>query len=55
MFASLHENEIVMDYYYKIIIEPQEERGYTAYAPKVPGCVSEGEPATKLLKNQENT
>ena len=30
-------------YFYKTIIEPAEEGGYTAYVPKLPGCVSEGE------------
>ncbi|MBM2814735.1 MAG: hypothetical protein HW421_1497 [Ignavibacteria bacterium] len=29
--------------FYKIIFEPQEEGGFTAYVPKLPGCVSEGE------------
>jgi len=26
-------------YFYKTIIEPAEEGGYTAYVPKRPGCV----------------
>jgi predicted RNase H-like HicB family nuclease len=40
-----------MNYYYKIIIEPQEEGGYTAYVPKLPGCVSEGETYDETLAN----
>ena len=31
------------DYYFKVIIEPSEDGGFTAYVPKLPGCVSEGE------------
>ena len=31
------------DSFYKVIIEPQLEGGFTAYVPKLPGCVSEGE------------
>ncbi len=40
-----------MEYYYKIIIEPQEEGGYTAYVPKLPGCVSEGDTYDMALVN----
>jgi predicted RNase H-like HicB family nuclease len=40
-----------MEYYYKIIIEPQEEGGYTAYVPKLQGCVSEGETYKETMKN----
>ncbi|MFH0975701.1 MAG: type II toxin-antitoxin system HicB family antitoxin [Spirochaetota bacterium] len=40
-----------MNYYYKIIIEPQEEGGYTAYVPKLPGCVSEGDTYDETLAN----
>ena len=40
-----------MDYYYKIIIEPQKEGGYTAYVPKLPGCVSEGDIYDETMKN----
>jgi predicted RNase H-like HicB family nuclease len=28
---------------YDVIFEPQEEGGFTAYVPDLPGCVSEGE------------
>jgi len=40
-----------MEYHYKVIIEPQAEGGYTAYVPKLPGCVSEGETYDETLKN----
>ena len=39
------------EYYYKVIIEPQEEGGFTAYVPKLPGCVSEGETYQETLDN----
>ena len=39
------------EYFYKVIIEPQEEGGFTAYVPKLPGCVSEGETYEEVLKN----
>ena len=29
----------------KVVLEPSEEGGYTAYVPSLPGCISEG--ATK--------
>lgn len=28
---------------FDVIFEPQQEGGYTAYVPDLPGCVSEGE------------
>jgi predicted RNase H-like HicB family nuclease len=40
-----------MEYYYKIVIEPQEEGGYTAYVPKLPGCVSEGDTYNETVDN----
>jgi predicted RNase H-like HicB family nuclease len=40
-----------MQYFYKIIIEPQEEGGYTAFVPKLPGCVSEGETYDETIAN----
>lgn len=27
----------------KVILEPSDEGGFTAYAPSLPGCISEGE------------
>lgn len=37
--------------YYKVIIEPQPEGGFTAYVPKLPGCVSQGETYQETHKN----
>ncbi len=42
---------VFMNYHYKVIIEPQDEGGYTAYIPKLPGCVSEGETYDETLSN----
>ena len=39
------------DYFYKVIIEPCEEGGFTASVPKLPGCVSEGETYEETLHN----
>lgn len=35
----------------KVIIEPQEEGGYTVYAPSLPGCISQGETKEEALHN----
>lgn len=35
----------------KVIIEPQEEGGYTVYAPSLPGCISQGETKEEALNN----
>lgn len=40
-----------MEYYYKVVIEPQPEGGFTAYVPKLPGCVSEGETYEETMDN----
>jgi len=34
-----------------IILEKQEEGGYTVYVPSLPGCVSQGETEVESLKN----
>lgn len=39
------------EYFYKVVIEPQAEGGYTAFVPKLPGCVSEGETYQETLDN----
>jgi len=36
---------------FDIILEKQEEGGYTAYVPSLPGCISEGETEKDTLKN----
>jgi len=36
---------------YNVILEPQEEGGYTVYVPRLPGCVSQGETKKEALAN----
>lgn len=40
---------MLKEYFYKVVIEPQTEGGYTAYVPKLPGCVSERETYQETL------
>ena len=35
----------------KVILEKQEEGGYTAYVPALKGCISQGETKEEALKN----
>lgn len=35
----------------KVVLEPQEEGGYTAYVPSLSGCISEGETREEALRN----
>jgi len=35
----------------KVVLEPQEEGGYTVYVPSLPGCISEGETIEEALEN----
>jgi predicted RNase H-like HicB family nuclease len=35
----------------KVVLEPSEEGGFTAYVPSLPGCISEGESAEDALAN----
>lgn len=34
-----------------IILEKQEEGGYTVYVPSLPGCVSQGETKEEAISN----
>ena len=36
---------------YKVVLEPQEEGGYTVYVPALPGCVSQGETTDEAMVN----
>ncbi len=36
---------------FKVILEPSDEGGFTAYVPVLPGCISEGETKEEALKN----
>lgn len=35
----------------KIVLEPSEEGGYTAYVPSLPGCLSEGDTLDEAMTN----
>jgi predicted RNase H-like HicB family nuclease len=35
----------------KVVLEPSEEGGFTAYVPSLPGCISEGEKVEDALAN----
>lgn len=35
----------------KIILEPSEEGGFTAFVPSLPGCISEGDTREDALRN----
>lgn len=34
-----------------IVLEPQEEGGFTAYVPSLPGCISQGGTKEEAIKN----
>ena len=35
----------------RVVLEPSEEGGYTAYVPSLPGCVSEADSKEEALTN----
>ena len=35
----------------KVVFEPSDEGGYTAYVPALPGCVSEGDSLDEAREN----
>jgi predicted RNase H-like HicB family nuclease len=35
----------------KVVLEPSEEGGFTAYVPSLPGCISEGDSRQEALEN----
>jgi len=35
----------------KVVLEPSDEGGFTAYIPSLPGCISEGETVQEALRN----
>ncbi|AEE14054.1 Uncharacterized protein family UPF0150 [Thermodesulfobium narugense DSM 14796] len=37
--------------HYNVILEPQEEGGYTVVVPALPGCISEGETIEEAIEN----
>ena len=36
---------------FTVVLEPQEEGGYTAYVPSLKGCISEGDTKEEALQN----
>ena len=37
--------------YLKVVFEPSDESGYTAYFPALPGCISEGDTLDEARQN----
>jgi predicted RNase H-like HicB family nuclease len=35
----------------KVILEPQEESGFTVFVPSLPGCISDGDNKREALDN----
>lgn len=35
----------------KVILEKQEEGGYTVHVPSLPGCISQGETVEEAVEN----
>ncbi|WP_342770759.1 MULTISPECIES: type II toxin-antitoxin system HicB family antitoxin [unclassified Methanoculleus] len=35
----------------RVVLEPSEDGGYTAYVPSLPGCISEGDTREEALDN----
>jgi predicted RNase H-like HicB family nuclease len=35
----------------KVVLEPSDEGGFTAYVPSLPGCISEGDSREQALAN----
>ena len=35
----------------KVVLEPSDEGGYTAYVPSLPGCITEGETVEEAMAN----
>jgi predicted RNase H-like HicB family nuclease len=35
----------------KVVLQPSDEGGYTAYVPSLPGCVREGDTRDEALAN----
>jgi predicted RNase H-like HicB family nuclease len=35
----------------RVVLEPSEDGGFTAYVPSFPGCISEGDTREETIKN----
>lgn len=40
-----------MKRHYKVVFEPQEEGGFTAIVPSLPGCISQGDTFDETIAN----
>lgn len=40
-----------MELHYTVVLEPDEEGGFTATVPVLPGCISEGDTVEEALEN----
>ncbi len=40
---------------FKVLLEPSDEGGFTAYVPSLPGGISEGETVEEALNNIQET
>ena len=45
--AALSKGEMKL----QVVLEPSEEGGFTASAPSLPGCISEGDTREEALRN----
>ena len=34
-----------------VVLEPQDEGGFTVYVPSLPGCISQGDTKEEAIKN----
>jgi len=50
---SERRNEVVTDYSFSIILEPQEEGGFTVLVPALPEVVTEGDAEQEALANTQ--
>ena len=46
-----YNNDLIGRMKVKVVLEEQDEGGFTVYVPSLPGCVSQGETKEEALKN----
>ena len=46
-----YNNDLIGYMKVKVVLEEQDEGGFTVYVPSLPGCVSQGETKEEALKN----
>jgi len=50
-FSKIFIYSLSMNIKLKVVLESQEEGGYTVYVPSLPGCISQGETIEEAMKN----